>query len=476
MSQQEREMGDPKPTVPARPAAIGGVEVSSPSQSDFKKVAQREAWQFVRMVLIVGLFLVLTLYVASFSKLVQKPEDWGSMADFIAGTFGVAAGIAGAYVVIRLANQALTTSHQQNALASRQNELVISQNKLAESQKKRDDYAILNEEITSSLDKIFTLARRLHVFFVTIRSTELTASLASQKDDSIRLEILELLNIHLDINLDSLNDLKENDLKQALQIKEIKEKFDELRAIGINGRFPFMLDPGVIENTILPSLESTIDALGDVVYDTRASALLFECARESMSRYEVVLEAIQKQDPSFSGWQPRDPVSLLDTLLLKVSSYKVQMKVDPNGVLDIASYLLTVQHVRTESEIGMGKDWMNYFQSEAVFRFGLLMWHRPSEDGTKTLNAGGALLLSLIDILPEPAELKAAVQRLYGSFTESKELLETLPALIGVDKRESLVNAELSKSLQNIEWLLDAFIIDNEKLAIVLNQVQQQLE
>ncbi len=455
-----------------------GKTVSSAEPTDsanFKRIAQREAWQFIRMVLVVGLCLVAALYLASFMKLVQQPADWGSMADFIAGTFGVAAGIAGAYVVIRLANQALTTSHQQNALASRQNELVISQNKLAESQKKRDDYAILNEEITSSLDKIFTLARRLHHFFVTIRASELTASLASQKDDAIRAEILELLRINLDITLNSLNDLTENDLKQAMQVREIKAKFDELRAIGINGRFPFMLDPEVIEQAILPSLESTIEALGDVVYDTRASALLIECAREADSRFEVVLEAIQKQDPTFSGWRPRDPISLLDTLLLKVSSYRVQMKVDPNGILDIASYLLTVQHVRTESEIGMGKDWFNFFQSEALFRFGLLMWHRPSEDGTKTLNAGGALLLSLIDILPEPTELKAAVQRLYGSFTENDDLLNTLPAIIGVDNRESLVTADLANSLKNIEWLLDAFIMDNEKMAVVLQQVQEDL-
>jgi hypothetical protein len=151
------------------------------------------------------------------------------------------------------------------------------------------------------------------------------------------------------------------------------------------------------------------------------------------------------------------------------------MKVDPNGILDIASYLLTVQHVRTESEIGMGKDWFNFFQSEALFRFGLLMWHRPSEDGTKTLNAGGALLLSLIDILPEPTELKAVVQRLYGSFTENDDLLNTLPAIIGVDNRESLVTADLANSLKNIEWLLDAFIIDNEKMAVVLQQVQEDL-
>lgn len=442
---------------------------------DFKKTAQREAWQFIRMVLVVGLSLVAALYIASFTKLVQQPSDWGSMADFVAGTFGVAAGIAGAYVVIRLANQALTTSHQQNALASRQNELVISQNKLAESQKKRDDYAILNEEITSSLDKIFTLARRLHLFFVTVRASELTASLASQRDDAIRAEILELLHIHLDLKLESLNDLEENDLNQAMQVREIKAKFDELRSIGINGRFPFMLDPEVVEHKILPSLESTIEALGDVVYDTRASALLIECARESESRFQVVLEAIQKHDPTFSGWRPRDPISLLDTLLLKVSSYKVQMKVDPNGYLDIASYLLTAQHVHTESEIGMGKDWVNYFQSEAVFRFGLLMWHRPSEDGSKTLNAGGALLLSLIDILPEPAELKSAVKKLYGGFTENNELLDTLPAIIGVDQRESLVNAELAKSIQNIEWLLDAFILDNEKLSIALQKVQEDL-
>ncbi len=409
------------------------------------------------------------LYYFSSSRGITAPQDWGSMADFVSGTLGVAAGVAGAYVVIILAQQALVSS-------TRQNELVEIQNRLAESQKKRDDYAILNEEITNSLDKIFTLARRLHAFFVTIRSTELTASLASRKDDAIRIEIVDLLRIHLDIHLESLNDLQENDLKQALQVGEIKAKFDELRAIGINGRFPFMLDPEIIESTILPSLEHTIEALGDVVYDTRASALLFECARESSSKYEVVLAAILKQDPTFSGWHPRDPISLLDTLLLKVSSYRVQMKLDPNGVLDIASYMLTLQHVRTESEIGMGQDWLNFFQSEAMFRFGLLLWHRPSEDGTKTLNAGGALLLSLIDILPEPTELRDAVKRLYGSFTENEDLLNSLPALIGVDNRENLVPAQLTTSLRNIEWLMDAFIIDNEKLSIVLQQVQDALD
>lgn len=443
-------------------------QATGSDSDDFKKTAQRDAWQFVWMLIAVALSLIVVLYVASFSYFGKQPSGWGSMADFVAGTFGVAAGIAGAYVVIRLANQALTTSLQQNAL-------VKSQNRLAESQKKRDDYAILNEEITSSLDKIFTLARRLHLFFVTVRASELTASLASQKDDAIRAEILELLHIHLDLKLESLNDLEENDLKQAMQVREVKAKFDELRAIGINGRFPFMLDPEVVEHKILPSLESTIEALGDVVYDTRASALLIECARESESRFQVVLEAIQKQDPTFSGWRPRDPISLLDALLLKVSSYKVQMKVDPNGVLDIASYLLTVQQVRTESEVGMGKDWLNYFQSEAVFRFGLLMWHRPSEDGTKTLNAGGALLLSLIDILPETAELKAAVKQLYGGFTDNKELLDTLPAIIGVDQRESLVSSELANSVRNIDELLDAFILDNEKLSIVLQKVQEDL-
>ena len=84
-------------------------------------------------------------------------------------------------------------------------------------------------------------------------------------------------------------------------------------------------------------------------------------------------------------------------------------------------------------------------------------------------------MLSLIDILPEPAELKSAVKKLYGGFTENNELLDTLPAIIGVDQRESLVNAELAKSIQNIEWLLDAFILDNEKLSIALQKVQEDL-
>ncbi|MCE2939964.1 MAG: hypothetical protein ACK5XS_09645 [Armatimonadota bacterium] len=468
---------------------IEGAEADLKVAEDFKKTAQREAWQFIRMVLVVGLCLVAALYIASYTRLVQQPSDWGSMADFVAGTFGVAAGIAGAYVVIRLANQALTSSHQQNALASKQNELVIIQNalaskqnelvtiqnELAESQKRRDDYIILNGEINSALEKILSLASSIQSLASSISSTELAGSIASEQDNRIRELILHHLKTEFQIELDSLNDISPDQLAIAKSVPILKSLLEDLQNIGINGRFPYLFDKTIVANNILPSLDGVILSLSEVLHDARASALLLECIDVSTPRFASLLDQAREIDRSLFGWNAQDPFAILSTLQLKANSYRIEVKSSMTEKLDFAVYHTWGKRLSAEQQntsVSKKKPWLDFWQQEAFFRFGLLMWHRTTSNGNHIINLGGLLLLSMIDILPEPEELRTAVGRLYGNVISNESLLSTLPIFAILERRGSLLPADLLKALSSTNVLEEAVILRTEALSETLEELQ----
>jgi hypothetical protein len=78
----------------------------------------------------------------------------------------------------------------------------------------------------------------------------------------------------------------------------------------------------------------------------------------------------------------------------------------------------------------------------------------------------------MIDILPEPEELRTAVGRLYGNVISNESLLSTLPIFAILERRGSLLPADLLKALSSTNVLEEAVILRTEALSETLEELQ----